>query len=123
MKLQNKTQVTILIALAISIVFLFIDFSVSLGIALGFIFSIINLKLVYKGMDDVFDANEGMGKVKVSFANQAIRFAILAVYIFVSVNFSNIFNFLGIGIGMLLALVGSILDTKNKGVGNGRSKG
>lgn len=114
MKFKNKMQMVMAIAAVIAIVFLFIYPSVSIGIVSGFGFSYLNLKLVYKNMDDVFNANEGVDKIKTSMGNTVIRFAILSAFVYISVHYPQIFNIAGIGIGMFLALIGTITSSRKK---------
>lgn len=105
----DKKNVVYILAAVCSLVFLIFDPSISFGVILGFVFCILNLKLVYKAMDDAFANKGGMKRFT---KTSVYRFALLAIFVYLGVWYAPYFHLLGITIGMALGLAVSIIDRK-----------
>ncbi|MDO4199001.1 MAG: ATP synthase subunit I [Erysipelotrichaceae bacterium] len=108
MSSKDRKKIIYILTAVLALVFLFINYSVSLGIILGFLFCFINLKLVYKAMEDTFEKTS----VSLFSKNLLLRFVLLAVFIFLSVYFAPYFSFAGITIGMVMALFESLCEER-----------
>ena len=108
-KNMDMKKLIYVIAAAVSLVALPFNPSISFGLVLGFVFCTLNLKLVYKTMDDAFSSNNPM---KLFSKTSVFRFALLAGFIYLAVWFAPYFHLLGITIGMVLAMIESIYERK-----------
>ena len=105
---------TAVIALVLSGVAAFIDYRVSLGILAAACFSMFNLYLLSLSMKSVLkqeNANTGM-----LMGTNMLRFALLAVLIYIAIKNPQIFSLIGVTIGMVLFLIALVIDAfRNKG--------
>lgn len=103
---------TSLIAFIISIVFAFIDLKIAFGIILATVFSLINLFLLSESMKKVISSDQP--SYGFMMAGNVIRFTLLFVMMFIAYKLPNVFNMIGIAIGLTLFIVALVIDALMK---------
>ena len=103
---------TSLIAFIVSIVFAFIDLKIAFGILLSTVFSLINLFLLSESMKKVINSDQP--SYGLMMAGNIIRFTLLFAMIFVAYKLPNVFNMIGIAIGLTLFIVALVIDAIKK---------
>lgn len=101
---KKPFKIEFLIALLLSIVFILIDKRISLGILLGFLFSFLNYRLIeyrYKNID-TYNVLAILGSL--------ICIALLGIPLLISFLLPNIFNYIGVVIGLLIIKVKLIIE-------------
>jgi len=99
---------TAVIALVLSGVAAFIDYRISFGILAATCFSLFNLYLLSLSMKSVMkqeNANTG-----ILMGVNMIRFGLLAVLIYIAIRNPQIFNLVGVVIGMILFMIALVID-------------
>lgn len=103
---------TSLIAFIVSIVFAFIDLKIAFGILLSTVFSLINLFLLSESMKKVINSDQP--SYGLMMAGNIIRFTLLFAMIFVAYKLPDVFNMIGIAIGLTLFIVALVIDAIKK---------
>lgn len=101
---QKRFVSEALIVVLLALLFLFLDYKISLGIILGFIFSMLNYRLIeyrYKNMD-TYNIWSILGSL--------ICILILGVPLLISFLLPNIFNYIGVMIGLLIIKTKLIIE-------------
>ena len=101
---QKKFISEAIISLVLTLLFLFLDYKISLGIVLGFIFSILNYRLIeyrYQNLDS-YNIWVVIGSL--------ICILLLGIPLLISFLLSNIFSYIGVMIGLLIIKVKLIIE-------------
>ena len=100
------------IALILSGIFLFFDKTISFGIMLATVFSLINMCLLSLSMKQVMkQETPSMGMMM---AGNMIRFLLLFGMLYVAYRLQNIFSMIGIAIGVTLFMIALLIDAMRK---------
>ena len=101
---KKPLKVEFLIALLLSILFIFMDKKISLGILLGFLFSFLNYRLIeyrYTNLD-TYNVLAVLGSL--------ICITLLGIPLLISFLLPNVFNYVGVMIGLLIIKVKLIIE-------------
>lgn len=105
---DRNFKVLKLIFMLICIILIFIDYKIGLGIMLGIIFSDINYRFIeyrYRNLN-VYSFKQVIGIL--------LSISILIVPVALSFIFPNIFNWIGVAIGLLLSKISIIILSLKK---------
>ena len=100
---------TTIIALLISGVAMFIDYRISLGVLLASAFSVVNLYLLSTTMKAVLKDGDPSGMGLLMGVN-ILRFALLALVVYVAIKNPQIFNIFGVTIGFTIFMISLFID-------------
>jgi len=108
-------KLTMIISLVISMATFFIDYRISLGVLLASVFSLFNMFLLSMSMKSVMDSD--VPNTSLLMGANIIRFTLLGLLIFVAIKNPQLFNIVGVTIGLtlfLLALLYDAIKTKRR---------
>ena len=103
---MNKKEflLDLLIAVILGVIFLFIDSKISLGIIVGYLFSILNFKLIelrYNGLE-TYNILAVLGSI--------FSIAVLAIPLVISFLIPNIMSYIGVFIGLMILRTRLIIE-------------
>ena len=101
-------KLTSLIGIIVAIVCYFIDYHISLGVLLATAFSLLNMVILSSSMSAMMSSDNPNPGILMG-AN-ILRFAMLALMIYIAIKNSKIFNIVGVAIGLILFLVALVID-------------
>lgn len=101
---QKRFVSEAIIVLVLALLLLFLDYKISLGVILGFIFSVLNYRLIeYRYMNmDAYNALSILGSL--------ICILLLGIPLLISFLLPNIFSYIGVMIGLLVIKVKLIIE-------------
>ncbi len=104
---------TALIAILLSIIAFFFDRTISFGILIATMASLLNLLLLSASMSIMMKQNEMQG-YPLLIASNIFRYGLLAAVIYLALKNPQYFNIYGVTIGLILFLISLVIDAVSR---------
>ncbi|MBR4461664.1 MAG: ATP synthase subunit I [Erysipelotrichaceae bacterium] len=104
---------TALIAIILSIIAFFFDYTISIGIMTATLASLVNLLLLSASMSMVMKEQD-MRNYPLLIMSNIFRYGLLALVIYIAIRNPQYFNIYGVTIGLVLFMVSLVIDALSR---------